>query len=168
MSSTTLRNQVSARQPHAGDWDDGHIAVGRAILVCAAMLLGCQETEQAQLVRALALSDDIAFLCRDYDSGQGARLDECPDRVDDGIRHELLALVTQPLTAEVAVLSFSQGKVLDGVSAAIHGGEAAVNAAFTSEAFVKCVVVTFGENVMSVNGVGLTPMFSTGLDLTRA
>ena len=112
MSSTTLRNQVSARQPHAGDWDDGHIAVGPGILVCAAMLLGCQETEQAQLVRALALSDDIAFLCRDYDSGQGARLDECPDRVDDGIRHELLALVTQPLTAEVAVLSFSQGEVL--------------------------------------------------------
>jgi hypothetical protein len=89
-------------------------AAGAAILVGTAFgWLGCSEQSASQLLTSLAASDRIAFVCRNAETGDGARLDECPDRADDGVAHELLALVTQTLTSEVAVLDLRRGKVLD-------------------------------------------------------
>jgi hypothetical protein len=93
---------------------DRHTAAFLAVFVGAGFgLPACSEQTQSQLLTSLTASGRIAFVCRNADTGDGARLDECPDRADDGVAHELLALVTQTLTSEVAVLDLSRGKVLD-------------------------------------------------------
>jgi hypothetical protein len=91
-----------------------HPASWATIVVGTAFgLLGCSEKSASQLLTSLTASDRIAFVCRNADTGDGTKLGECPDRADDGIAHELLALVTQTLTSEVAVLDLTRGKVLD-------------------------------------------------------
>lgn len=85
----------------------------RLLILCGLGGIGCSESEQSQVLRTLSLSDDISFVCRNLDRNEGARLEECPDRVDDGVSHELLALVNQTMTGEVAVLNFSTGRVVD-------------------------------------------------------
>lgn len=89
-------------------------ALSAAVLFgMASAVFGCSERVDSQLLRSLAASAHIAFVCRNADTGDGARLDECPDRADDGVPHELFGLVTQTRTSEVAVLDLTQGKVLD-------------------------------------------------------
>ncbi|MBN1610972.1 MAG: hypothetical protein JW940_30355 [Polyangiaceae bacterium] len=91
-----------------------HPASCAAVFVGMAFgLLGCSETSASQLLTSLTASDRIAFVCRNADTGDGAELDECPDRADDGVAHSLLALVTQTLTGEIAVLDLSRGQMLD-------------------------------------------------------
>ena len=84
---------------------DRHPASCAAILVGMAFgPLGCSEPSQSQVLTSLAASDRIAFVCRNADTGDGAELEQCPDRADDGVAHELLALVTQTLTSEVPMI----------------------------------------------------------------
>ena len=90
----------------------------RAVLAASVLVsciggLACNESQPSQVLRALALSDDISLVCYDLERREGTRIDNCPDRVDDGVVHELLGLVTQTMTGEVTVLNFSSGQVVD-------------------------------------------------------
>lgn len=84
----------------------------------AAVLLGaCTEQQPAQELRSLSGSEDAVFLCRDG-SGVGRPYSDCPDRNtdDDDVparKLSVMALVSQTLTDEVAVVNVSDGHVID-------------------------------------------------------
>ena len=73
-------------------------------------LNGCQSDPQSQPLRSLERSGDIAFVCLGPD-GRGRSIEACPDH-DTG-QNRLLALVTQTLRGEVAVVDLTRDRVLD-------------------------------------------------------
>lgn len=80
-------------------------------------LLGCSEQEVVAELRSLQASEDVLFVCRDA-GGEGHPLEECPDRdsSDDTEQDKnlsMMALVSQTLTDEVALVDISSGKVID-------------------------------------------------------
>ncbi len=82
-----------------------------------ALLGGCTERQSAQELRSLSASEDAVFLCRAAD-GVGHPYSDCPDRNkeddDDPARKlSVMALVTQTLTDEVAVVNVTDGHVID-------------------------------------------------------
>lgn len=101
---------------------------GLMALGAGALSVGCQDAPEARELTSLRRSGDATFICIGPD-GQGAPLADCPQgpRADDlGLTvghtgYELHSLVTQTLSAEVAVVRVSglgedgdsTGKVLD-------------------------------------------------------
>ncbi len=80
-------------------------------------LLGCSEQEVVAELRSLQGSEDVTFICRDA-NGNGRPLSECPDRdSSDDAQPEnalsLLALVSQTVTNEIALVDLTRGKVVD-------------------------------------------------------
>jgi hypothetical protein len=69
----------------------------------------CTETPVSLPLRSLERSGEVSFACVSTD-GQGAHINVCPDF--DGERR-MLALVTQTLRGEVAVVDLSAGSVVD-------------------------------------------------------
>ncbi len=80
--------------------------------VCSALglLSACQQPPEALPVRSLVASGDVTYVCRNP-AGEGVPIEDCPD-FDHG-ENELYALVTQTLTAEVAGINITRGKVVD-------------------------------------------------------
>ncbi|RYZ09563.1 MAG: hypothetical protein EOO73_04520 [Myxococcales bacterium] len=81
------------------------------------VLSGCTERQPAQELRSLSGSEKAVFLCRDA-SGVGRPFSDCPDRnTDDDDRPDqklsVMALVSQTLTDEVAVVNVTDGHVID-------------------------------------------------------
>ena len=82
-----------------------------SLLGVFASLLGCQEAPEQAPIRSLRASGETTFICVGPD-GQGRPLIDCPQgpTLDDGgltvaaPGNELVALVTQTVTAEVAVV----------------------------------------------------------------
>jgi len=82
-----------------------------------ALLAGCSDQSVVATLRSLSGSEDAVFLCRD-EAGVGHPYSDCPDRDvnDDTIksRHlSVMALVSQTVTDEVAVINVSAGSVVD-------------------------------------------------------
>jgi hypothetical protein len=82
-----------------------------------AALSSCTQTQTAQELRSLSASEKAVFLCRDA-SGVGRPYSDCPDRNtadDDNPERKLsvMALVSQTLTNEVAVVNVTGGHVID-------------------------------------------------------
>jgi hypothetical protein len=82
-----------------------------------ATLSGCTERQPAQELRSLSGSEKAVFLCRDA-SGRGRPYSDCPDRNkedDEAPENKLsvMALVSQTLTDEVAVVNVTEGHVID-------------------------------------------------------
>jgi len=80
-------------------------------------LVNCTEQEVVATLPSLSGSEDAVFLCRDA-AGVGHPYTDCPDRDgrDDGDaskRLSVLALVSQTLTDEVAVVNVSDGALVD-------------------------------------------------------
>jgi hypothetical protein len=85
----------------------------RQLLLFAALaggLSGCTEAPVTVPLRSLERSGEVAFVCAGPDR-TGRDIDECPDF--EGGDNRLLALVTQTLRGEVAVVDLSRGGVLD-------------------------------------------------------
>lgn len=90
---------------------------GAAAVVGLSVLVSCSQTRAASELRSLSGSEDTVFLCRDG-NGVGRSLSNCPDLdVDDDDdperRFTTVALVTQTLTDEVAVVDVTAGRVVD-------------------------------------------------------
>lgn len=73
-------------------------------------LTGCQEPPEALPVRSLVASGDVSYLCRTLD-GEGTSIRNCPDFETQ--QNQMFALVTQTLTAELAVINLTAGEVID-------------------------------------------------------
>jgi hypothetical protein len=74
--------------------------------------LGCTQEPVTLPLRSLERSGEVSFVCRGAD-GQGRDINSCPDYDSvDNPRHTL-ALVTQTLRGEVAVVDLSAGVVVD-------------------------------------------------------
>lgn len=79
--------------------------------------LACSEQEVVAQLRSLSASEDALFLCRD-DAGNGHPYTDCPDRdstddLDPKKHLSVMALVSQTLTDEVAVVNVTSGNVVD-------------------------------------------------------
>jgi hypothetical protein len=92
--------------------------VGRVSALCGLLLLAnCSEQEVVAALPSLSASEDAVFLCRD-EAGVGRPYADCPDRdsADDGNaakKLSVIALVSQTLTDEVAVVNVTDGNVVD-------------------------------------------------------
>lgn len=78
---------------------------------------GCSRSDVVSELRSLSGSEDAVFLCRDA-AGNGHPYSDCPDRNtdddDDPARKlSVLALVSQTVTDEVAVVDVTAGHVID-------------------------------------------------------
>lgn len=81
------------------------------------VLGGCSQADVVSELRSLSGSGETVFLCR-ADSGEGHPFTDCPDHdasddLDPSKRLSMLALVTQTVTDEVAVVDVTAGHVLD-------------------------------------------------------
>lgn len=89
------------------------------LLVAIGLLSACSDSESITATRSLRGSSDVSVLCAAFDDSgyvaEGRPLASCPDTVsrdDDGEDRAMLALVTQPETGEIAVVSM--GGCADG------------------------------------------------------
>lgn len=81
------------------------------------VLGGCSQTDVVSELRSLSGSEDTVFVCRDA-TGKGHPISDCPDpdtSDDDEAekRLSLVALVSQTVTDEVAVVDVTAGHVVD-------------------------------------------------------
>lgn len=81
------------------------------------LLFNCSEQEVVAELRSLQGSEDAVFVCRDA-TGTGRPYTDCPDRDatndDDATKNlSVIALVSQTLTNEVALVNLRSGKVVD-------------------------------------------------------
>lgn len=79
-------------------------------------LTGCQQTVTPAPLRSLAGSERVSLVCRDFTTGEGRDLRACPDPSEspaDTEDRRPLALVTQTMRGEVAVIDLQDEKVLD-------------------------------------------------------
>lgn len=72
--------------------------------------IGCQDSPDPLPIRSLTRSGDVTYLCMSPER-RGVALEDCPDFEEK--RNHLFALVTQTLTAEIAVIDITQGDVVD-------------------------------------------------------
>src|SRR5690606_33642050 len=113
LSAQLCKHRVHHRHPDSPERDEVRVEPsGFKVLVCGLLLGvgGCQDPPEALPVRSLVASGDVSYVCRGPDN-RGASIEACPDFENE--RNELLALVTQTLTAEVAIINLSQGEVVD-------------------------------------------------------
>lgn len=78
---------------------------------------GCSQQEVVAQLRSLSASEDAVFICRDG-NGNGHPFSDCPDRdltddADKARQLSVMALVSQTVTDEVAVVNASTGSVVD-------------------------------------------------------
>ena len=77
---------------------------------------GCQQNATSTQLRSLSGSGRVSLVCRDATSGEGRDVRACPSYQDSAVdvedRH-MLALLTQTLRGEVAVVDLTDEKVLD-------------------------------------------------------
>jgi hypothetical protein len=73
---------------------------------------GCSETPVSFPLRSLERSGEVSFVCVGS-NGEGYDINACPDFESVENRRHLLALVTQTLRGEVAIVDLSDGKVVD-------------------------------------------------------
>jgi hypothetical protein len=88
------------------------LALGGLVFLC-----NCSEQEVTGELRSLSGSEDAVFLCRDQ-AGVGHPYSDCPDRdsADDAQASKnlsVVALVSQTVTDEVAVVDVTAGTVID-------------------------------------------------------
>lgn len=90
-------------------------------LLVGVVFAGCRQPPQQAPLRSLRASGKVTFVCRGPE-GQGLPLEECGQgaRIQGGLAlaqpdNALYALVTQTVTAEVAVVRLSGGRGLSGV-----------------------------------------------------
>jgi len=79
-------------------------------------LLGCTQTVTPPSLQSLAGSGQVTILCREMTTGEGRDRRACPDSdyaISDGEDRHTLALVTQTLRGEVAVVDLHTQTVLD-------------------------------------------------------
>jgi len=100
---------------------------GSLLLTCVPLLclLGCQDTIDPGPMLSLERSGQVSLLCREHGTGAGRDLRACPDPdelVNDGEDRRVMALVTQTLRGEVAVVDLHDGEVMD-VDPAVPGIE---------------------------------------------
>jgi hypothetical protein len=93
------------------------VVVRSLSLVGLTLLAGCSEQSVVAELRSLSGSEDAVFLCRD-ERGVGHPYADCPDRDSNDdtnkARHlSVVALVSQTVTDEVAVVDVSAGHVID-------------------------------------------------------
>jgi hypothetical protein len=93
------------------------LAGGLLTLVGLSLGAGCSQQEVVAELRSLSGSEDAVFLCRDA-NGVGHPFAECPDRnlLDDAHpadKLSVVALVSQTVTDEVAVVDVTAGHVVD-------------------------------------------------------
>lgn len=87
-------------------------------IVGLALLSGCSEQEVAAELRSLQGSEDAVFVCRDQ-SGVGHPYSDCPDRddadeaLDSSKDLKIVALVSQTVTDEIALVNITDGRVVD-------------------------------------------------------
>ncbi len=90
---------------------------GSLVLAVAPLVwLGCQDTIDPGPMLSLERSGQVSLLCREHGTGTGRDLRACPDPDDlfnDGEDRRVLALVTQTLRGEVAVVDLHAQKVVD-------------------------------------------------------
>ncbi len=89
-----------------------HIILGSLL----ALVAGCQETAEAPPLYSLERSGQVALLCREQGSGTGRDLRACPDSddaADDGEDRRVMALITQTLRGEVAIIDLHHEEVVD-------------------------------------------------------
>lgn len=79
-------------------------SLGR-IAILAASLIGCQDDDLDVPLRSLANSGDVTYVCRTFPEGVGVPLHECHPASISGGGRELVALVTQQSTGEVAAIN---------------------------------------------------------------
>lgn len=89
----------------------------QALLLGLCLLFNCSEQEVVAELRSLQGSEDAVFVCRDA-SGVGRPYTDCPDRdgTDDSDAAKnlsIIALVSQTLTNEVALVNLRSGNVVD-------------------------------------------------------
>ncbi|HEY6726744.1 MAG TPA: hypothetical protein VI197_22075, partial [Polyangiaceae bacterium] len=72
--------------------------------------IGCQDSPDPLPIRSLTASGDVAYLCMSPER-KGVAIEDCPDFEEK--ENHLFALVTQTLTAEIAVIDVTQGDVVD-------------------------------------------------------
>ena len=72
--------------------------------------IGCQDNPEPLPIRSLTASGDVAYVCMSPDR-KGVAMEDCPDFEEK--ENHLFALVTQTLTAEIAVIDVSDGTVVD-------------------------------------------------------
>lgn len=84
-----------------------------ALGMCFAVALAsCTQNPVTVKLHAMQSSGKVSFVCRGLDNtAQGHKLDECPD-YEAGTRHTM-ALVTQTVTNEVAVVDLSAQSIVD-------------------------------------------------------
>jgi hypothetical protein len=89
----------------------------QALLLGLCLLFNCSEQEVVAKFPALQASEDAVFVCREA-SGVGHPYTDCPDRDDtddsDATKNlSVVALVSQTLSNEVALVDLKIGKVVD-------------------------------------------------------
>lgn len=72
--------------------------------------VGCQDSPEPLPIRSLTASGDVSYICMSP-SLRGVAMEDCPDFEEK--ENHLFALVTQTLTAEVAVIDVTRGDVID-------------------------------------------------------
>ena len=85
-------------------------------LITSIGVIGCQGSATAPPLRALERSGAVALLCREATSGTGRSLRACPDPDDsdyDGEDRRVVALMTQTLRGEVAVIDLHEREIVD-------------------------------------------------------
>lgn len=88
----------------------------RSLPIIGLALTGCQQSVTPAPLRSLAGSERVSLVCRDFNSGEGRDLRACPDPAESPSDHEdrrPLALITQTIRGEVAVVDLQDEKVLD-------------------------------------------------------
>ncbi len=81
-----------------------------AMAATALLVGGCSQTPVTVPLRSLERSGNVSFICVGPD-GQGRDINDCPDYAAGANR--MLALVTQTLRGEVAVVDLTAGHVVD-------------------------------------------------------
>jgi len=99
---------VASEQRAVPDWAAFGLVL--AFAVGAVALGGCSQTPVTQPLRSLERSGAVSFVCVGPD-GQGRDINDCPDYAAGANR--LLALVTQTLRGEIAVVDLTAGNVVD-------------------------------------------------------
>lgn len=100
------------------------LAATVSVALYGAFLGACSDTPVSLPLRSLERSGEVSFLCLSADDrdNPGRDIDECPDfDFDDDENYRLVALVTQTVRGEVAVVDVSAGGGVVDVNPAIPG-----------------------------------------------
>lgn len=89
-----------------------HRFLATLAVLTASLSSACSETPVSFPLRSLERSGEVSFICVGP-NGEGYDLNACPDFENTENARHMLALVTQTLRGEVAIVDLSAGKVVD-------------------------------------------------------